>query len=229
MNSPGAKLNDAQMVRAGETILPAFRKEVFHCQFCQAFVRQGWAQLFTGGSTLVPIWTCECTNCRIISYWYQHPADKNETKMVHPRPISAPLPHPEMPEGVKDEYTEAGSIITASPRGAGALLRLALQKLMPHLGEKGDNLNDDIASLVRKGLDPQVQQALDALRVIGNNAVHPLELDLRDDTATVGALFGLLNFIVEERIARPQKLASLYEELPEGAREAITKRDAPQA
>jgi hypothetical protein len=99
---------------------------------------------------------------------------------------------------------------------------------MPHLGEKGKNINDDIASLVRSGLDPSVQQALDALRVIGNNAVHPLELDLRDDTETVNALFGLLNFIVEDRIARPKKLTQLYQGLPEGAREAIERRDAPK-
>ena len=107
----------------------------------------------------------------------------------------------------------------------GALLRLALQKLMPHLGEKDKDLNDAIASLVKRGLDPGVQQALDALRVIGKNAVHPLELDLRDDTETVGALFGLINYIVEQRISHPKKLDALYQGLPEGARAAIARRD----
>ena len=96
---------------------------------------------------------------------------------------------------------------------------------MVGLGESGNNLNDDIASLVAKGLDPDVQKALDALRVIGNNAVHPLELDLRDDVETVGALFGLLNFIVEDRIARPSS-TPLDNTLPEGARAAIEQRDA---
>ena len=47
---------------------------------------------------------------------------------------------------------------------------------------------------------------------------------MRDDAETVGALFGLLNYIVEERIARPQKLDSLYKGLPESAREAIARR-----
>ncbi len=63
--------------------------------------------------------------------------------------------------------------------------------------------------------------------MIGNNAVHPLELelDLRDDQETVQALFGLLNYIVEERITRPKKLGALYAGLSERARQAIEKRD----
>ena len=146
--------------------------------------------------------------------------------MLFPDASGAPAPHIDLPDDVREDYREAASIFAKSPRGAGALLRLALQKLMPHLGEKGDNINDDIASLVGKGLDPGVQQALDSLRVIGNNAVHPLELDLRDDAETVGALFGLINFIVEQRITHPKMLNQLYAGLPQGAREAIAKRDA---
>jgi Domain of unknown function (DUF4145) len=49
-----------------------------------------------------------------------------------------------------------------------------------------------VASLVRKGLSPVVQQALDAVRVIGNEAVHPETLDLKDDRDTATTLFGLV-------------------------------------
>jgi hypothetical protein len=162
---------DARRVRAGETILPSFLKSAFHCHVCQVFVRQLWQQLFTGQSKLVPVWRCNCTNCNARSYWYF--VEGAQAQMVHPRTGSAPPPHPDMPENVRAEYQEAGEIIGISPRGAGALLRLALQKLMPHLGEKGKNLNEDIASLVQKGLDPQVQQSLDALRVIQQHSPSP--------------------------------------------------------
>ncbi|WP_424033423.1 DUF4145 domain-containing protein [Methylocella sp.] len=47
-----------------------------------------------------------------------------------------------------------------------------MQKLCVELGEKGKNIDDDIANLVKKGLSPELQQALDILRVIGNEAVH---------------------------------------------------------
>jgi hypothetical protein len=71
-----------------------------------------------------------------------------------------------------------------------------------------------------------VQQALDTLRVVGNNAVHPGHLDLNDNKETAAALFGLLNFIVERMITHPKQIASLYSSLPQGNRDAIHKRDS---
>ncbi len=131
-----------------------------------------------------------------------------------------------MPEDVREDFIEASSIAVKSPRGAAALLRLALQKLMLHVGQRGENLNDDIGALVREGLDPRVQQALDSLRVIGNNAVHPGELSLNDDAEAAQGLFGILNFIVEQLIELPRRLDAMYESLPQTARAAIERRDA---
>lgn len=70
-----------------------------------------------------------------------------------------------------------------------------------------------------------IQQALDVVRVVGNNAVHPGELTEEDISDVAISLFDLLNAIVEDRIARPKALEALYERLPEGARNAIAKRD----
>jgi hypothetical protein len=41
------------------------------------------------------------------------------------------------------------------------------------------------------------------------------------------ALFGLLNFIVEQQITRPKELANIYSGLPAGALAQIQKRDSP--
>jgi len=141
------------------------------------------------------------------------------------RSSTAPLPSEDLPPDVKDDYIEARNIMNNSPRGASALLRLSLQKLMPHLGEKGKNLDTDIGNLVKKGLPVTIQQALDCVRVIGNNAVHPGELDLKDDTETATALFGLVNMITDAMIAEPKAIKALYDKIPKGAKEAITKRD----
>lgn len=130
-----------------------------------------------------------------------------------------------MPKNVKEDYIEASNIASASPRAAVALLRLALQKLMKYLGEKGKKLDEDIASLVEKGLPIQIQKALDIVRVIGNNAVHPGEIDLKDDIETATALFSLINKIIEVMITQPKEIDEMYEKLPESTRKAIEKRD----
>ncbi len=144
--------------------------------------------------------------------------------MVHPDRGSAPAPNPEMPEDVKQDYEEAARIITHSPRGASALLRLSIQKLCVNLGGKGKNINDDVATLVQQGLPETVQQALDVVRVTGNNAVHPGQIDV-DDVDVAERLFPLVNLIVEYMIDMPKRVASLYNALPEEAKEAIERRD----
>lgn len=136
-----------------------------------------------------------------------------------------PSPNPDLPADVLQDYEEAGSIVGQSPRGAAALLRLAIQKLCVILGEKGAKIDDDIASLVKKGLTPMVQKALDTVRVIGNEAVHPGILDLKDDRDTAMKLFKLVNIISEQMISNPRHVDELYEKIPVSSRKAIERRD----
>jgi hypothetical protein len=220
-------------VRAGEVIAPTFKSEFFHCTTCAVYDRHLWEELQQTSNRVPPessgIWKETCTNCKARTIWaevWDPDENANTGRPIHPqRAAGVAPPHPDMPPDVAEDYAEAAAIATTSARGSGALLRLALQKLMPHLGESSGNLNADISSLVRKGLDIRVQQALDGLRVIGNNAVHPLEIDLRENPETVFALFGLLNFIVEQMVTQPRKLDEFYARLPEGALDAIQKRD----
>jgi hypothetical protein len=131
-----------------------------------------------------------------------------------------------MPNEPKADYEEARSVVQVSPRGAVALLRLAVQKLMVALGQPGKNINADIGALVSEGLPKRVQQALDTLRVTGNNAVHPGQIDLTDNRDTAVALFGLMNYIVEQQITQAKELDAIYEALPESSLSQIEKRDA---
>ena len=89
------------------------------------------------------------------------------------------------------------------------MVRLAIEelcrKLCEELGQPGKTLNDDIATLVKNGLDPRVQKALDAVHIFGNNAVHPGVIELRADRATAERLFKLLNLIVERMISIPEQ------------------------
>jgi len=131
-----------------------------------------------------------------------------------------------MPEDVLQDYNEARQIFNASPRGAAALLRLAIQKLCIALGKNGKNLNNDIGELVKAGLSSEVQKALDIVRVIGNESMHPGTIDINDDRETAAALFGLVNFIVEKCFTEPRKINELYQKLPEAKVKSIEKRDS---
>lgn len=159
-----------------------------------------------------------CEYCRERTIWY-------DSQLIYPDSSTAPMPHPDMPDDVKFEYMEARSIVSTSPKGAAALLRLGVQKLCAHLGESGKNINGDIASLVQRGLAPTVQKALDVVRVVGNDAVHPGQINLNDTPEIAGSLFKLLNYIVEDRITRPKEIDELYGSLPEDKRKWIEDRD----
>lgn len=158
-----------------------------------------------------------CEHCGKNSIWHYD-------QMVYPNRGNAPVPNPDMSENVTKYYEEAASIYTQSPRGAAALLRLAIQKLCMDLGGKGKNINDDIKTLVEKGLPEKVQQSLDIVRVIGNNAVHPGQIDT-DSPDVAGKLFVLLNIITEYMVSMPKKISDMYNELPAPAIDAIEKRD----
>lgn len=91
-------------------------------------------------------------------------------------------------------------------------------------GEPGKNINSDIANLVKKGLPPIVQQSLDILRVTGNDAVHPGQIDA-DDPEVVANLFKLLNLVVEYMITLPNQVSGIYNTLPTDKLDGIKGRD----
>ena len=66
---------------------------------------------------------------------------------------------------------------------------------------------------------------MDILRITGNNAVHPGEINIEEDPEKVLKLFELLNFIAEKMITEPKEISSFYDDLPEGSKEAVEKRD----
>ncbi|MEJ0067938.1 MAG: DUF4145 domain-containing protein [Pseudomonadota bacterium] len=160
----------------------------------------------------------QCFNCDQIAVWIYD-------RLVWPPRGEASLPNPDLPLDIRQDYLEASTILNLSPRGAAALLRLAIQKMCIHLGEEGRNINADIGSLTKKGLDSRVQKALDVVRVVGNNAIHPGQIDLRDDHATAEKLFTLVNLIADIMISQPKQVTDMFEGLPEDARKAIEKRD----
>jgi len=209
-----------------EYVLPKRNLEAFNCVRCHVFTKQDWFWLKASswpdgsGSQIEnrEFVVSRCHNCQAITIW-------KGDQIIYPPFGAAEPPNPDMPVDVKADYEEAAAIASQSPRGAAALLRLAIQKLCIALGKPGKNLDDDIAALVKDGLAVRVQQALDAVRVIGNHAVHPGQIDLNDNRELTNSLFMLVNIIAEKMISEPAQIKTIYDALPKGALDHIERRD----
>ena len=136
---------------------PKQATEQFHCPHCGVYAKQYWAHLHAGNyvnytsihsltkfdETLDGSWTISnCEHCKKKVIWL----DQN---IIYPRSIPVVLPNDDLEEDIKKDYLEAANIFNDSVRSSAALLRLALQKLCKQLGEKGENINDDIKNLVK--------------------------------------------------------------------------------
>jgi hypothetical protein len=67
---------------------------------------------------------------------------------------------------------------------------------------------------------------LDVVRVVGNEAVHPGTMDIKDDRNTAIGLFELINAICDQMITHPKNVKAMYAKLPPEKLAAIAKRDA---
>lgn len=231
-----------------QSVPPQATLKRFSCPNCHAFADQQWfrtAVLSGGGvpfyaegdqlrpagamtigptgnaqiGNLPSLTVTRCASCSLISLW-------SNSEMIYPRESFAPPANPDLPAECRQDYDEAAAIMVASPRGSAALLRLAIQKLCLHLGGKGANINDDIGFLVKeRGLPEPARHALDSIRVVGNNAVHPGEMNVEDTPDVVLRLFAALNFVVQTTITVPKEMSALYGAIPAGAQAAADKRD----
>jgi len=200
-------------------IPPAFKEKSFNCPHCNAYSHQIWKNVQNGSNRVNEMNLVYCSHCEKYSIWLHQ-------KMIYPDISSIQPPNQDLDQDIIDDYLEAVSIVNKSPRGAVALLRLSIQKLCKQLGEDGKNINKNIASLVEKGLPPTIQKALDIVRVVGNDAVHPGTIDLKDNQEVANKLFELINIIATVMITQPKEIATLYETLPEEKKEAISTRDS---
>jgi hypothetical protein len=209
-------------------VQPVYGLDAFNCPHseCGAFAHQEWyysvtamARATGGNQSRVKGFSVSiCARCEKVALW-------EESQMIYPRVYTTPPASEDMPLEVKKHYDEARAIFSQSPRGAAAILRLAIQKLTIELGEEGDNLNKAIGNLVKKGLSERIQKSLDIVRVIGNNAVHPGQIVIEDNIGVAMSLFKITNLIVEDIITKSKDIDELYNNLPAEVKDQITKRD----
>lgn len=214
-------------------IAPGYSKTAFNCMHCGAYSSQFWSLIETSnyGTAALPLSiprysaripdsyvVCWCKHCQNLSFWH-------EEVLIYPNTGDVEAPNSDLPDEVRRDYLEAADIVTRSPRGAAALLRLAIQKLCDKLVPENGDLNFKIGKLVENGLNSKIQQALDVVRVIGNNAVHPGQIDLKDKPEVAQQLFILVNMITRQMITEPTDVDSMFDALPDKAKKGVKERD----
>jgi len=194
------------------------------CPYCRSFSKQQWYNVAKGVMSkkgldyyegFVPeLHLSICPQCNRYSLWLND-------KMIHPPMSIAPWSSERMPKSMKEDFLEARAVVATSPRAASALLRLCLQKLMIYLGEKGKNIELDVANLTKKGMPPNfISTMLDA-RVIGPMAVPPGKISPSDDVEAAMKLFNLVNMMLESTIQRHRGISQLY---PKSAKKRKVKK-----
>ena len=201
-------------MNAPKFIAPEYNSTAFNCPYCGVLTTQYWSEDpsfewnnpydgLVDTPTFFKIKLSWCMHCDEECLWLNG-------KLIVPDSGDAPLPNEDLSDNIKADYMEAASVLQKSPRAAAALLRLALQKLCEQLGGKGENVQQDINLLVKKGLDSSVIEAMNVVRIVGNNAVHPGELDVRDNPEIAAGLFDLINFIAETMLTGPKKRKAFH-------------------
>ena len=197
---------------------PEVRKDAYNCPHCGSYSDQFWHPLVHNHNIINEFTVGRCNRCEEVTIW-------NNDKMVFPLTGNSPLPNSDMPANIKKDYNEARDIVSRSPRAACVLLRLCVEKICDEQEEKGNNLNEKIGNLAKKGLNLEIVHALDIVRVVGGQAVHPLEMQLDDDVKIASSLFKIVNYISEFIYTSKKTIEEVFQDLPDGKKEAIKKRD----
>ena len=220
-----------------EYCMPELNKKAFNCPHCGAFANQRWYSLmfehyntkalFNNSKLTSPEYrfrdnfgdnfrASRCDHCKKIALW-------NDRKIIYPRSITVESPNPDMPEVAKKLYMESAQILQDSPRASAALLRLALQEILNKVVKGGEknSINENIG-ILSEGVDETTQKALDIIRIIGNNAVHPGEIRVEEENTE--DMYNLLNIIVQKTISNKKQIDDLWNNLPENYKESIKNR-----
>jgi hypothetical protein len=103
-------------------------------------------------------------------------------------------------ELVEEDVEEAAAILNEFPRGATALMRVCIQKLVPLLQDNGKELDQRLSSLVRKGLEMEMQQSMEVLQVLRSDSTRLSPLESQADKEIALRFLDSLQTILERRM-----------------------------
>lgn len=133
----------------------------------------------------------------------------------------------EVPAHIAVDYREACLVLSISPKASAALSRRCLQNLLRDVAKvKPSDLSNEIQEIINSGnLPSQLSESLDAVRLIGNFAAHPIkskntgeafDVEPKEASWSIEVLEQLFDFYY----VLPAKIAKKREELNSKLNEA---------
>jgi hypothetical protein len=130
-------------------------------------------------------------------------------RLVYPSPGSL---GEDVPQPVRECYTEAARIKNASPNGYAVLIRRALEAICDDRHAVGRSLHERLKDLARRGeLPTTLAEMTDLLRLLGNLSAHDWRLTVRPPQ--VWAMDDFFRAVVEYIYVAPAKVKSFREAL----------------
>lgn len=147
--------------------------------------------------------------------------------LIYPKGINrSPCPV-EVPDELREDYTEACLVLSDSPKASAALSRRCLQTLLrDYAGVKPSDLYHEIEEYCSKSDTPSyISTAVDAVRNIGNFAAHPIKSTQSGEIIPVEAGEAEWNLEVLESLfdfffVQPKRVADRKAKLNEKLKEA---------
>jgi hypothetical protein len=174
---------------------------------CGVDAQQNWRHMQVQADKKVDsdIMRATCQTCGQHSYWVGD-------LLAWPALRLGPPASSDFTDELLELYNEARAVATHSHRAAAGLLRLLIEKLISTLGAEGRTMFERIGHLADRGdISRRTVDALDVVRVVGNNALHEGQIDPDDgdDQGSVLLLFAVVNSIMVDAVTLPRQAAEL--------------------
>jgi len=233
------------MVKVKNTEIPRFKWSAFKCPHCHTIEAQRWEWpkmiQHKHDWTTYDLWYSTCENCnwRMLwaetyktIYWWK---SQQKVNVIFPVNYNWNFDFEiskDTPQIIEEDFKEAIQILPLSPRWACALLRLCLQKFLDEIvikisWSRKDTIDESIKYLAIDVwlISDDISNIMHVLRIIGNEAVHPWQIDLKDDYQTAEELIELFNYLINELITENKKKVALYDKIPSSKKSAIKNNE----
>lgn len=133
----------------------------------------------------------------------------------------------EVPERVREDFEEAATVLSVSPKASAAISRRLLQSILrDHCGVKPQDLAREIREYIdRPGIPSHIGDALDGVRQAGNFAAHPVKYQHSGEIVPVEPgegewLLDTLESLADFVFVQPMRLVQRREAMNEKLRAA---------